>query len=473
MAFVLEPGRRLQREVRGVAAQRLDDAIDHLDQLDVDPPADLEVTVHAVRKRCKETRGLARLVKPALGDEFKSFDRTVRAAANELSTLRDAHAVLATFDAMLADQPDDDLLRMVRDRHAAVSLGANRAASEAGRIEAARNRLAAAREASQHWKIPRRFDTIEAGVAATYAQGRSSLRRVAARPTDKRLHEWRKTVKYLWYQMQLLHDAAPSVIGPMADQLDRLSEDLGDDHDLTVMVELLGDHPDDYGTARDVEHVCSLARSRQGRLRASAIRSGATIYTESKHAFARRIAGYWHTTVAAGPEPSNERPEHEEPAHALVERERKFLIDTVPDDMNRSDAVELRQGYLAADDRRSVRVRDAGPAGCTLTVKAGSGAERTELEWPIERREFDAAWPHTEGGRVEKVRHRIPFGDHVVELDVFGGALDGLVLAEVEFTSAAAMTAFTPPSWFGREVTDDGRYTNAALARHGRPATST
>ncbi len=60
-------------------------------------------------------------------------------------------------------------------------------------------------------------------------------------------------------------------------------------------------------------------------------------------------------------------------------------------------------------------------------------------------------------------------GAHVVELDVFAGDLDGLVMAEVEFTSTEEMTAFVPPVWFGREVTDDGRYTNASLALHGLP----
>ncbi len=114
---------------------------------------------------------------------------------------------------------------------------------------------------------------------------------------DDRLHEWRKSVKYLWYQMQLLHDAAPSVLGPLVDRLDLLAEALGDDHDLTVLVELLDARPDDYGTAGDVDHVRTLARRRQHTLRTYAIRSGATIYAEADHAFVHRIAGYWHLTV--------------------------------------------------------------------------------------------------------------------------------------------------------------------------------
>ena len=51
----------------------------------------------------------------------------------------------------------------------------------------------------------------------------------------------------------------------------------------------------------------------------------------------------------------------------------------------------------------------------------------------------------------------------------FGGGLDGLIIAEVEFDSPESLTGFTPPGWFGTEVTDDGRYSNASLALHGRP----
>ncbi len=155
---------------------------------------------------------------------------------------------------------------------------------------------------------------------------------------------------------------------------------------------------------------------------------------------------------------------------STIERERKFVIDAIPTGIDLSDRTEMRQGYLVTGEHASVRVRDAGPKGCTLDGQGRwRGAERTELEWAIDREQFDAAWPHTEGRRVVKVRYRIPLDDHVIELDVFGDGLEGLVFAEVEFDSSEALVAFEPPPWFGREVTDDGRYTNAALALHGRP----
>lgn len=474
MAVSLDPGKRLQHEVRRVAAERLDGAIEHLAQALADPEQhDLEVAVHEARKGCKWSRGLARLVQPSLGDDFRWFDRTVRDAANQLSALRDAHAIVATFDALLATEPDDSVLSAARRRQAEISAAATRDAIASGdeRITTAVTMLAEARAASSHWKIRRPSDTIEDGIAATYRQGRSALRRVRADPTDQEIHEWRKAAKYLWYQVQLLHDAAPSVLGPLADELDVLSETLGNDHDVAVLVALLDAQPGGYGTPSEVAHIRELARRRQAELRTDAVRAGATIYAEPSKAFARRIARYWKLTRDLGPEV--EPGAEDETPRPVVECERKFLVEAVPDGLDPSATVELRQGYLAADERISVRVRDAGTGGCTLTVKAGSGVERTELEWSITRQEFEAAWPHTGCQRIEKTRHMIPFGDHVIELDVFAGDLDGLVVAEVEFDSVSASDDFEPPAWFGRDVTDDGRYSNASLALHGLPDTAT
>lgn len=360
-------------------------------------------------------------------------------------------------------------MKAARDRQAEISAGATRDALAHGdeRITTALALLAAARASAGDWKIPRRFDTIEDGITATYRRGRSALRHVRADPTDSELHEWRKAVKYLWYQVQLVRQAAPSVLGPLAGQLDDLAETLGNDHDIAVLVELLTRDSDSYGTPSEVDHLRDLARSRQRELRATAIRAGTTIFAEPAAAFGDRIARYWRLTCDLGPEPDPDGAEP--PTRSIVERERRFLVESTPDGLIPSRPVPLRQGYLAAGERRSVHVRDAGAEGCTLTFKAGSGLERTELEWSIARREFEAAWPHTVGQRIEKTRHRIQLGDHVIELDVFTGALDGLVIAEVEFDSPEASDTFEPPAWFDREVTDDGRYSNASLALHGLP----
>lgn len=151
------------------------------------------------------------------------------------------------------------------------------------------------------------------------------------------------------------------------------------------------------------------------------------------------------------------------------EIERKFLVPAVPGSDELGPGARLRQGYLAIDGQVEARLR-LSEGSATLTVKAGAGLARTELEVGLDGADADELWPHTEGRRVEKVRHRTPLPTgEVVDVDVYEGALFGLVTAEVEFTSEGAAHAFTPPDWFGRELTGEAGWSNASLAVHGRP----
>jgi CYTH domain-containing protein len=150
------------------------------------------------------------------------------------------------------------------------------------------------------------------------------------------------------------------------------------------------------------------------------------------------------------------------------EIERKFRVDHVPD-VDAAQGDRLRQGYVALDGAAEVRIRIAGD-GATLTVKSGSGLTRTEVEISVDEDQALALWALSEGRRVEKTRYRVPLeGGLVAELDRYEDALAGLSTVEVEFSSEGAATAFTPPAWFGEELTGHPGWSNAALAVHGRP----
>jgi CYTH domain-containing protein len=152
------------------------------------------------------------------------------------------------------------------------------------------------------------------------------------------------------------------------------------------------------------------------------------------------------------------------------EIERKFLVAAVPSEAVLGPGRMLRQGYLAEEGAVEVRLRFAD-GEAVLTVKAGGGLTRTEVEVPLDAGAAEVLWPHTEGRRVEKVRHRVPLDDGAVaELDRYRGPLEGLVTVEVEFPTEGAAERFVPPAWFGRELTGEPGWSNAALARHGRPA---
>jgi adenylate cyclase len=150
----------------------------------------------------------------------------------------------------------------------------------------------------------------------------------------------------------------------------------------------------------------------------------------------------------------------------VIERERRFLVERLPDELPQPQPIV--QGYLTTSPV-SVRVRRIAGRH-VLTIKAGSGLTRTEIERDLDADEFDALWAVADELRIEKRRHLIPLADgHTAELDLFDADLAGRRLVEVEFDSEEAAMAFVPPAWFGREVTIDGRYTNASLARNGWP----
>jgi adenylate cyclase len=147
-----------------------------------------------------------------------------------------------------------------------------------------------------------------------------------------------------------------------------------------------------------------------------------------------------------------------------LEIERKFLVRKLPADLTRYPHAEISQGYLVSlDDGLQVRLRKSGDK-FSLTYKRGTGNVREEREVELSAEQFDALWPATEGKRLVKTRYNIPFGDRVVEIDVYHEKHEGLVVAEVEFDQEAAAKNFQPPAWLGDDVTGDPRYSNQLLA---------
>ncbi len=146
-----------------------------------------------------------------------------------------------------------------------------------------------------------------------------------------------------------------------------------------------------------------------------------------------------------------------------LEIERKFLIRRLPRNLGRYSHARIAQGYLAADRGAHVRLRRKGRIS-TLTFKRGPARSREEREIRLTADQFAVLWPATRGARLTKTRYYIPCRDLTIELDVYHGSNDGLILAEVEFPGSESCRSFQPPDWIGREVTGVKRYSNVRLA---------
>jgi CYTH domain-containing protein/CHAD domain-containing protein len=476
LAYRLEPDEAIDQGLRRVARERLDAAIRRLDDLEGASAEEVEKAVHDVRKRNKELRALLQLVRPEVGGRaYHRADRRVRDASRLLASVRDAQAQQATFQDLRAAEGDDGHDAAIDAVAAALEVRAESSSRSVGdgapNVVRARKKLAKVRQEAEQWSLPADIDALARSIGATYGKARRTLAKARKDPVDERLHEWRKRVKQLWYQVRLVETTAPSVLGPLVDRLDDLSDALGDEHDLSALLAALKADPAAHGGKVAVRRAAQLIRHRRSDLRDRAFGLGARLLAEDPKAFGNRIAAYWRIDREQGREPKagsiadladlDERPDQD----STVERERKFLVARRPP-LNGSGR-RIRQGYVAIDGKAAARVRDQTGVGATLTIKGGSGPTRTELEWPLDRVQFDALWPLAEGRCVEKTRHRVPVGPHTAEVDVFGGALEGLWLVEVEFDSEEDLARFEPPPWFGPEVTDDLRYTNAHLAAYG------
>jgi adenylate cyclase len=147
-----------------------------------------------------------------------------------------------------------------------------------------------------------------------------------------------------------------------------------------------------------------------------------------------------------------------------IEVERKFLVSDESWRDGVTSSTRIVQGYIAQTGSATVRVRVKGDRGF-LTIKGSSvGVSRSEFEYEVPVADALAMLDElAQGPVIDKVRHLVPVGGHVWEVDVFAGENAPLVMAEVEL--ADSQEAFDRPDWAGVEVSDDQRYFNVNLAR--------
>jgi adenylate cyclase len=151
-----------------------------------------------------------------------------------------------------------------------------------------------------------------------------------------------------------------------------------------------------------------------------------------------------------------------------VEIERRFLVTGDGWKTGAKTSQAIRQAYLSATPEASVRVRIKNGETAALTIKSGRAEiARDEFEYKIPVADAEQLMALRTGIVIEKQRFIVPVGAAQWEIDVFAGALAGLVIAELELDSTEGV--FERPPWIGREVTDDQRFSNATLATLGRP----
>lgn len=146
-----------------------------------------------------------------------------------------------------------------------------------------------------------------------------------------------------------------------------------------------------------------------------------------------------------------------------MEIERKFLISKLPPNVETYPSQLLEQAYLCTEP--VVRVRRSDDT-YTLTYKSKGLMSREEYNLPLTPESYEHLKTKADGNIIRKKRYRIPFDSRLtIELDVFAAPFEGLLLAEVEFSSEEEALAFSAPAWFGEEVTWSTDYHNSTLSQ--------
>jgi CHAD domain-containing protein len=287
MSFELHQRKHIDDELRKIARGELRRASDTL--LGSDASA-FNTSVHEARKRVKKVRAIVEVIERS-GREVPGKDRNrLQGAARELSALRDSAAIIETFDRVrrrYSKRLPEHTYGILRRALVQAREQRERRARRDGVASEAARKLDKTRKAAKRWAVPA-IDLSQLVVVATNAYGRSRKAMKHARETGQSatLHEWRKRVKMLWYQLRLLKPLTTGVASLAAD-LKRLETELGEDHNLVVLGAILRSCRDLRRMRAEVRQIERLAIQMRQPLRKRAFALGSRLFRRKRCAFAR------------------------------------------------------------------------------------------------------------------------------------------------------------------------------------------
>jgi CHAD domain-containing protein len=299
-AYRLKKGEPVPEGIARIARGRIDHAIDALSGDSGDDP---EEAVHEARKDMKKLRALLRLARGELGEKvFRRESDCFRDAARELAGVRDADVMLATLTDLEERYPEElpadaaGGLRQALDAHRLRAAGGARGQA----AETATAMLTEARGRVADWPLERDgFDPLADGLRRTYRRGRRDWRAATEDPSAENLHEWRKRVKDLWYHCSILERSWKPVMSALAGEAHELSDRLGDDHDLAVLLAWAHEHATALDGMDRVYAFEAVVRGRREQLQDEAFTYGARLYADKPGAFVQRVESWWRASPAA------------------------------------------------------------------------------------------------------------------------------------------------------------------------------
>lgn len=307
-------GAEAARSARTAVRHRIEETIERLQRRPL-----TDASIHRARTSLKKARAALRLLRGALGHaRYRVTNRLLRDAGRPLSELRDATVMIEQLaelgksarlrkDRAALERVRRELARRESDVRGRVLGRARTLERQLEGLRRMHERILKWRHGTDRWR------TLREGLEHTYAQGREAHEAAREQPTVERLHEWRKQVKYLRYQVVLLEQLLPDRRRSLSAPLHRLSDLLGDDHDLAVLrARIVGTARRGSRRARPSETaraaVVEVLDRRRQRLQRQALKLGESLYRATPGQFVASVERLVRAPARASREARRARP---------------------------------------------------------------------------------------------------------------------------------------------------------------------
>jgi len=292
MGFRLKDAESVPDGIRRITIAQIDLALDQLQP----KTRNKQRAIHEARVCFKRIRALLRLIYGEIGPAiYKLENRVYRDAGRQLSAARDTVVVADTLEELVdqanryLDEPGIKVLRK-RLRRLRADQGGNGA-----QMPPLTEELRLARQRVEEWPLDNdRFGTLGFGLKRVYKRGRRYYGITRVEGTVENFHEWRKQVKYLWYQMSVLNPVWPKPLGTLANELGKLADYLSEDHDLAVLRERAIHQSQMLIDTSEIDKLVVLINHRRLQLQNRATALGSRVFAEKPKTFVGRIEAYWH-----------------------------------------------------------------------------------------------------------------------------------------------------------------------------------
>jgi CHAD domain-containing protein len=278
--------------IERIILEQLDRAIDRLSS----KTGSKDRAIHDARVCFKKVRAMLRLVRSEIGEEtFKEENAFYRDAGRELGALRDTTVVADTLKKLVDD---------FAEQYAATDLKWLRKRLMSSRIDLHLDRKEVVQELAKTIESSRErvksfplnvdsFFAIGPGLRRVYRKGRKCFEAVRRDPSAENLHEWRKLVKHLGYQIGVLNPIWPKMLEVHAFELNKLSDYLSEDHDLVLLKTRVLEQAESISQIRDGETLLTVIGVRREQLQRKAMALGARLYAEKPKSLIIRFQTYW------------------------------------------------------------------------------------------------------------------------------------------------------------------------------------